>query len=500
MAPPYLLGLDCGLTVTKAVVHDLAGRTVGGCEVRVPHETPRPRWVERNGNLLWRASASAIRGALNAAGAAAADVEAVGITGYDDGLYLVDDSGGLVRPAILSMDTRAVTVLEVWQSAGIMERALRLTGQVPWPATPAALLAWLLDHEPDVLARATYALGCKDFVKLRLTGRVSTDPSEASLSFTDVRTQGYSAQAFALYGLSDLGRLLPSVVNSAEVAGFTTHDAAAATGLRPGTPVISGIHDVDACAIATGAVDDETLSVIAGSFSINQVVSTSPVVDARWSCRNFGLPGRWTHMAVSPASATNLEWFVTNLGEPLRSGSFQFVDDDIARVALDPRDVWYLPFLYGSPVSAEVSGAFVGLRGWHGRAHLVRALLEGVVFNHRMHVEALRSAFPRISQVRLSGGGSRSDAWVQMFADGLGYPVVLTETEEAGALGAAMCAGIGAGIYSSLEDATRRVVRQRRTVLPSAEGMQDLAGGYARYGQLIDALRPFWEAVAGHDG
>ena len=293
-----LLGLDCGLTVTKAVVHDAEGNELGRAEARVPQATPHARWVERDPDKLWRACAVVIRDAIAAAGAAAADIAAVGATGHGDGVYLVDSRGAAARPAILSMDTRAVGVVDRWRAAGIMPRALELTGQAPWPAAPAAVLAWLAEHEPAVLERAEHALGCKDYVKLRLTGAVSTDPTEASQSFTDVRTQAYSPAALELYGLDGLGRLLPPVVSSAEVAGTVTVAAARETGLREGTPVVSGIHDVDACAIATGVVRPGRLSVVAGSFSINQCISDAPAVDPRWSCRSFGFPGRWMNMAV----------------------------------------------------------------------------------------------------------------------------------------------------------------------------------------------------------
>lgn len=495
----YLLGLDCGLTMTKAVVFDRNGVERGQASVRIPHDSPLPRWVERDMDELWHQSAGVIRRAIELAGVRSETIAGVGVTGHGDGIYLVDADGSPVRPAILSMDSRAFAILDRWRAAGVMDQALALTGQVPWPATPAALLTWLRTNEPRALAKASVALGCKDWLKLRLTGVATTDPTEASLSFTDVRTQAYSSAALDLYGLADCERLLPQVVDSPAVAGTVTSRAAAETGLPVGTPVVSGLHDVDACAIGTGCTGPGRLSVIAGSFSINQTISDHPVVDARWSCRNFGTPGRWMNMAVSPASATNLEWFVRDLleadGPRPGGGGFAFVDAEVGAVLPDPREVWYLPYLYGSPVSDRASGAFAGLRGWHHRGHLLRALLEGVVFNHRMHVEALRSAFPNLAEARLTGGGSRSRVWVQMFADALEMPITLTASDETGALGAAICAGVGAGLFPDVAAAAERVVRVGETLTPDAAGVVTMRDGYAGYVRLVEALRPFWQAA-----
>lgn len=498
----YLLGLDCGLTMTKAVVFDDAGTERGQASVRIPHASPYPRWIERDMDGLWRESAAVIRSAIERAGVRPGAIAAVGLAGHGDGLYLVRADGTPVRPAILSMDSRAYAILDRWRAGGLMDDALALTGQAPWPATPAALLAWLREREPAALADARFALGCKDWLKLQLTGVATTDPTEASLSFTDVRTQLYSQAALDLYGLAECERLLPPVVDSPAVSGTVTRRAAAETGLAVGTPVVSGLHDVDACAIGTGCAGPGRMSVIAGSFSINQVISDRPVVDARWSCRNFVTRGSWMHMAVSPASATNLEWFVRDLLEvdgPRSGGGegFGFVDGEVRAVLPEAREVWYLPYLYGSPVSDRASGTFAGLRGWHRRGHLLRALLEGVVFNHRMHVEALRSAFPGVSEARLSGGGSRSRTWVQMFADGLEMPMTLTASTEAGALGAAICAGVGVGLLPDVASAAERVVRVTETVAPDAAGTESMREGYAGYRRLVEALGPFWEATTG---
>jgi L-xylulokinase len=497
----HLLGIDSGLTVTKAVVFDAAGREVGRGEARVTQSTPRPRWVERDMADVWTACADSVRAALTAAGLAGDDIAAVAATGHGDGVYLIDAEGEPVRPAILSLDSRAFGIVQRWRETGVLDEALALTGQHPFAASPAALLAWLQNHEPDAFRRCRWTLTCKDWIRYRLTGEVATDFTEASLSFTDVATQDYCDAAFTLYGLAGAAEKAPPVIGPTSPAGVVTARAAIATGLAPGTPVVGGLHDVDASALGTGCVDPGQLAVVAGTWSINEVISAEPIVDPRWACRNFIEPGRWMNMAYSPASATNLEWFVHELC-PLETerasangGSpFAFVSAEIEAVHDEESRVFFHPFLYGSPHGDQASAAFLGLRGWHCRGHLLRALLEGVTFNHKTHVDALRSAFPT-TEARLTGGGAQSELWSQLFADTLGLTVHVTDAKEAGARGAALCAGVGAGIYPSLADAVREGVRVVRTHEPDPARHEQLGAAYETYAALVSALAPVWPRV-----
>ncbi len=496
-----LLAVDGGLTVTKAVVFAADGRELGVGEARVPQETPRPRWVERNMDDLWDACAGAIRDALGRAGVAASDVAAVATTGHGDGIYLVDDTGRPVRPAILSLDSRAHEIVERWRAEGVLEEALKLTGQQPFAASPAPLLAWMKAHEPDVWARCRWVLTCKDWLRFRLAGVFATDFTEASLSFTDILTQRYSDAAFHLFDLEDARDRQPPVLGCTEVGGEVRSEAAAVTGLRPGTPVVGGLHDVDANAVGTGCVEPGQLAVIAGTWSINEVVSSRPATDPRWACRNFVEPGRWMNMAYSPASATNLEWFVRELCalEPERAAArgespFAFVNAEVSSVLGEPPGPVFHPFLFGSPYGDQASAAFLGLRGWHRRPHLLRALFEGVTFNHAVHVDALRSAFS-VTEARLSGGGAQSELWSQMFADALGLSVLVTDAKEAGARGAALCAGVGIGVYGSLAEAVAATVRIVRSYQPDPVGQERLAPAYDVYQAAVEALRPVWDQL-----
>lgn len=493
----YLLGIDAGSTVTKSVLFDSDGRQVASASRRVPLAYPHPMHVERDQDELWRAVAETVREVLSNAGITGADVAAVGVTSHGDGVYLVDAQGRPTRPGIMSLDTRAHEVVRQWEVSGISDRALELTGQRPWPSAPAAMMAWLCEHEPDVVARTAWALPAKDMLKQRLTGVFSTEPTEASLSFTNVRTQVYDNAVLSLYGLASIRDRLAPVTGCTEIAGVVTALAAEQTGLREGTPVAGSAHDVDCSAIGTGVINPGVASVVAGSFSINQVISLEPTIGAEWCARNGIADGHWMNMSLSPTSSANMEWFAqqfcaADLASGAESGNaFAFVEREVGEILNSPSDVLFMPFLYGSPLPIETSAVFLGLHGWHTRGHALRAIMEGICFTHRLHVDALASAFPMHS-VRLTGGASKSAIWSQLFADVLSRPVEVTTADESGALGVALLAGVASGTYGSLDEAVAQTVHVAARYEPTIEGSARVEPAYARFRTALHDLVPLW--------
>ncbi|MCL6439475.1 MAG: carbohydrate kinase [Rubrobacteraceae bacterium] len=496
-----LLGVDCGLTAVKVVLFNESGYEVGMGSALNVHRSPAPHQVEQDPDELWNRCAQAIRAALNDAGGG--EVVAVGLSGFGDGVFLLDRACRPVRPAILSLDSRAQELVDRWNNSGLSDELHKITGQRPFPGYTLSVLAWLKENEPEALSRARWVLWGKDWLRYRLTGELATDPTERSSGFAEVRTGSYPREAAALCGLEEVEEKLPPVAGCAEVAGEVTPEAAESTGLAAGTPVVTGCHDIDASAIGTGCIEPGPVAVIAGTWCNNEVVSEEVVPGERWICRRFVLPGRWLNVSGSPASATNLEWFVRRMcpAEVERArkegrSPYDFVSSEVSSVMDADSTVFYHPFLYGSPYGSAASGAFFGLRGWHTRAHLLRAVLEGITFNHRYHVEALAEAFETAS-IRLTGGGARSPLWSQMFADVLSRPVEVTAAGETGALGAALLAGIGAGLYSSLEEAVGRAVRVVRTHEPEPAGRERLARAYKTYTALAGAIEPLWPCLEG---
>jgi L-xylulokinase len=496
-----LLGIDNGLTVTKAVIFEEDGTTIAVARRRVPQSFPEPRHVERDMDGLWTATAEAIREAIEKSGRPAVDIKAVAATAHGDGLYLLDRDRRPLGAGILSLDSRAGEIVEGWDKDGVAARALDLSGQTPHASAPSALLAHIKQHQPERYRAIGHVFTCKDWLRFCLTGVVGTDLTEASTSFTNVQTQAYDIAALEVFGLGDLWPALAPVARPDEIVGTVTRQAAQATGLVEGTPVAAGLHDVTASALGIGGHAPGALAVVAGTYSINELVTEKPVTDPRWFCRNGIRTGWWNAMAISPASTANYDWFLDNFCRDLmeradREGSdiHTLLRPELDRALEKPSDILFHPFLFGSPFGSQASAGFFGVHGWHERGDLLKAVLEGIVFNHKLHIDDLLSA-AQVDRMRISGGGARSPALAQMFADATGLVVDVSSADEAAAWGAALVAGAAIGLYPSPQEGAAATTRILRSYRPDPARGAALAKRYALYRQLAEAMAPQWRAI-----
>ncbi len=494
--PRYLLGLDAGNTVIKAVLFDLGGRQVASDALDGCTALPSPSHVERDLAELWRNARTVIGRCLAAAGVDAGAVAAIGCAGHGNGLYGLDAAGEPVI-GIQSLDARAAA-LAAETDAAAGDALYRLALQRPWPAQTPMLMAWLRRHRPDLWERIATVFLCKDYVTFRLTGeRVSEVSDMSGAGLVRLPEGDYDDDLLALYGLDDARARLPRLIEPTDIAGHVTAEAARETGLAAGTPVIGGFFDVISSAIGAGVVRAGEASIIAGSWSINQVFSDAPVADERvfMVCR-FG-PRRFVTIEASATSAANLEWYVRELIE--RGGHygdpFAALTDRVAAVRPRGDDPFFHPFLYGARDGAASRAGFYGLAGWHGEGHLLRALFEGVAFEHRRHIDRLRGAGLVISRAALSGGGARSPLWPQIFADVLGLPVTVAEARETGALGAAIGAAVAIGEIADYEEGIARMTRAARTFSPDGAMADHYARRFDTYVELIETLRGFWSKL-----
>lgn len=497
---PCLLGIDNGLTMTKAVVFDAGGRVIATARRRIAQSIPHPRHVERDMTALWQATADSIREALSLSGRAN-DIAAIAATAHGDGIYLLDRQAQPLGLGILSLDSRAGGIVSAWEASGTASAALPLSGQMPHASAPSALLAWIKGHDPERFARIGHILACKDWLRFCLTGTIGTDLTEASTSFTDVATQDWSPEVLDLYGLFAVAHALPEVALPGQIVGHITTDAATLTGLTAGTPVVAGLHDVTASALGIGGYRARTVAIVAGTYSINETVSNAPRTDPRWFGRNGLRRGEWNNMAISPASAANYDWFLDTLTGADRARteaegrSIHARIEPEVRAALDRNStVLFYPYLYGSPHGPQASGGFLGLHGWHDRGDLIRAVIEGIAFNHRVHVDALREGF-HPTEARMTGGISRSPLYAQIFADALGLPVTVTATDEAAAWGAALCAGAGVGLFTSPAADPRNLLAGAQVYQPDPARSALLDSRYRLHCDLAAGLIPFWPRI-----
>lgn len=494
----YLLGLDAGNTVIKAVLFDLTGRQLAMHAIDGRSHTPQPGHVERDLNELWANAREAIRTCISSARIDSSDIAAVGCAGHGNGLYLIDESGHPLT-GIQSLDTRASAVAaELDSKAGDALHSICL--QRPWPSQTPTLLAWVKANRPDIYEETATVMLCKDFITFRLTGERVSDISDMSgAGFVRMPEAVYDDELLAHYGLEDARAKLPHLLDPADIAGAVTADAAMETGLMEGTPVIAGYFDVISSAMGAGVVGAGEASIIAGTWSINQVFSETAVVDPKvFMVARFG-PGRFVNIESSATSAANLEWYVRELVERghHHDDPFGHCNDVLGRTMPADDDPIFHPFLYGSRLGSDYRGGFYGLAGWHKEGHLLRALFEGVMFEHRRHIEVLAKAGVTFDRAVLSGGGSRSPHWPQMFADGLGVPITVPEARETGALGAAIGAGVAAGIFANYEAGIAAMTRPSAVYKPNPEISAHYDRRYRLFGEIAKALRPLWNELIG---
>jgi len=488
------IGLDIGVSTTKAVAIGLDG-TVLATAVRDSINTqPQPRWVEREPAVF----RTLIIDVLADLAERLAGHQVVGIapTAHGDGVWVLDQDGQPVRDGVLSLDSRAREIAADFATQPLAGKLIALTGQLPMVFSATPLLRWIKQYEPDNYRRIRYILFPKDVARYWLSGDISQEYTEVSSGFTDVSSQETGPAALELQGIAEMAGAVPKVRQSTEVVGGLLTEIAEATGLPAGTPVIAGMHDIVAGSVGVGANKPGDASVIAGSYCVNQLVTDQPLV-GDWLTRSFVRKGLWNLIKASPSSATNLDWCartllpdLVNQSQAAGQGTFGFMAhalDDLP--ALSETAPYYLPFLFGSPLAVDASAGLVGLRGWHTRMDIVRAVLEGIAFNHRYHMDFLPLASGAVPKVM--GGICRHSFWPQALANVMQSEVEISGVSEPGALGAAMAALVGCGMFSDLEQAAAAMVRPGHLVAPNEEA-DLMQTRYNRYVALVETMTAWW--------
>lgn len=489
-----ILGLDVGNTVIKAVLFDMAGRQIAQHAIDGHSTFPQPGYVERDLEELWHNGCEAIRQLLVKSAVDPHSIAGVGCAGHGNGLYLLDKEQQPLL-GIQSLDSRAADMAtELDRKGGDLLQARCL--QRPWPAQTPTLLAWVKRHAPDLYAQTGTVLFCKDFVNFRLTGCLANDISDLSgaglLALPEVLLD---RELLSLYGLEDALAFFPRLVESADIVGEVTREAAGLTGLSEGTPVIGGFFDVVSSAMGSGVINAGEASVIAGTWSINQVFANKPVISPDvFMVTTFGRD-RYVNIESSATSAANLEWYVHRVRADHGELAFERCNELVGSVTPRADDPFFHPFIFGSRLGAEFRGGFYGLAGWHGEGHMVRALFEGVCFEHRRHIGVLREAGLPVESAVMSGGGSRSQHWPQIMADVLEIPLRVAEARETGALGAAIGAAVATGHYPNYEEAVAAMTRVQNAYQPDTAQVSHYRRRYGLYQELTGQLRSFWSAL-----
>lgn len=495
----YVLGIDNGGTVIKGALYRLNGEEVAVVSQKMQMQTPYPGHTERDSEEMWQANVAVIKALLKRTKIRGEEIAGLSITGHGNGVYLAKKDGTPTYPGVISTDTRGRDYVKKWLSDGTFQRTLPKTYNSIWAGQPAPILRWLVDNRPEVMAETDYVFMCKDYLRFRLTGQAHTEISDFSGGgMLNIAEKRIDRQLLDEFGIGEIYSKLPPLSQPLSVTGYITEEVAALTGLQAGTPVAGGTMDMHASAIATGSIQQDQLCVTAGTWSINEYIGSDPVISDELFMCAIAPENRYLVAEGSPTSASNLEWFLTEVFKdvkiPKKQSIYELSNQLVAEVPHDASNLIFLPFLFGTNVDANAKSAFIGLSAWHSRGHLVRAIYEGIVFSHRHHIDKLKAQGGSFKRARIAGGVVNSDFWIQMFADILQVPIEVTKTKELGAMGAAIIAGVSVGVFETIQEATEEMVHVIKVVQPDSRKKAAYDEKYSLYRDVIEKLKPAWES------
>jgi len=493
----FFMGIDVSTTGAKALLVNESGTVVATATTPLSLSTPRPLWSEQDPYEWWAGVTASVQSVMKQGVATADEIAAIGLTGQMHGLVLLDDTGAVLRPAILWNDQRTAAECEEIRRRFGRERLIQTTGNDALTGFTAPKILWVQRHEPEVYAQARHVLLPKDYIRYRLTGEYAMDKADGSGTILfDLLKRDWSTEL--LDALEIPRAWLPPTFEGPQVTGVVTGEVAAELGLRAGTPVMAGGGDQAAGAVGMGAVTPGVVSLVLGTSGVVFATTPSALIEPEGRLHAFchAVPNRWHFMGVMLSAAGSLQWHRDMLAPGI---SFDALVDEAAEVPAGSEGLFFLPYLTGERTPHPdplARGAWVGLTVRHTRAHMTRSLLEGVAYGLRDSFELIRGAgLGEIHQVRASGGGVKSPLWRQILADVLNVELVTVNSSEGSAYGAALCAGVGAGAWDSLEAACDATIRITGSTAPNAEAATHYAAGYARYTELYPALKGIFHAT-----
>jgi erythritol kinase len=492
-ADPCLIGIDAGTSLVKAVAFDSSGVEVCSHEMALPLRRPQPLWVEQDMDRLWRTVRTCLRKVAAELRRSKRVPAGVGLTSTGDGTFLMTRDGRAVRGGILWCDGRAGKIVERLHADGTAAAAFPICGTSVFTGSQVAQLAWLRENEPESLRQAGVIFHAKDWLFFKLTGVVSSDETDESLTMLRMATRQYERELFRMFGIDDLFEKFPPVKPSMANVAPVLPAVAKALGLPLHTTIGSGPMDVAACALGTGAIEHGDASSILGTAGIHQVIMDRPLLEPAMVGMTLchGVPDRWIRMLAAMTATPNLDWFLKELGVGLpgkppreRRTDYRRLEALAKSVPAGSEGVMFHPYLFpggerGPFVKPTARASFTGLSLNHSAKHLLRAIYEGVAL---ATLDCYRHMPIEPKTVYLSGGGANSPTWCQIVADCLGKPVSVPEGSQFGAKGAALNVGVAVGYYKDARDGVRHAVKMSRFYRPDSPRTK-------LYGQLYEIYR-----------
>ena len=499
----YLLGIDIGTSGTKTVLFDCFGNELASYTGEYQMYQPRNGWAEQDPLDWWKATADGIKYVLDRCPAAKGEKIPVGLSGQMHGLVMLGADGNVLGRSIIWCDQRTGSQVDKMNEIVGREKLIKISANPAMTGFTAAKILWVQDNLPSVWEKCAHILLPKDYIRYMLTGEFATEVSDASgMQLMDVGKRKWSAELLKKFNIDK--SLLGKMYESCEITGVVSGKASAVTGLKEGSPVAGGAGDNAAAAIGSGVFREGRAFNTVGTSAVIYSVSDRPRIDLQGRVHSLcaSVPGKWTVMSCTQSACLSLKWLRDNIcteevakAAKKKIDAYELMDELAEKVPAGSDKLIFLPYLMGerSPhPDPDLRGVFFGLSAAHGRAQMIRAVMEGVAFSQKECLDVFSEMGIKTDKMILCGGGAKAKLWRQIFADVYGLPVVTLKANQGGALGAALLAGVGAGHFTTIEEACNGIVRYNEPEDPSAQA--PLYKSYFEiykklYGSLKDEMR-----------
>ena len=497
----YLLGIDIGTSGTKTVLFDENLNEKAAAVQEYPLYQPQNGYAEQDPEDWYNAAVRTVKAVIEKSGINGADIKGIGLSGQMHGLVMLDKDNKVLRPAIIWCDQR--TEKECAQITELVgyDRLVEITANPALTGFTASKIMWVKNNEPFIFDKCCHILLPKDYVRFMLTGVYATEVSDASgMQLLDVPKRCWSDEVLNKLGIDKA--LLADVYESQEITGYITEDTAKITGLAAGTPVVGGAGDNAAAAVGTGIVKEGKAFTTIGTSGVVFAHTDSPVTDKRGRVHTFccAVPGKWHVMGVTQAAGLSLKWFKDNFFKDLDRDAYKIIDDLALKSPVGANRLIYLPYLMGERtphLDADCRGVLFGLSASHTRGDIARAVMEGVAFSLADCKDILDEMGINVNDMTACGGGSESDIWTKILADICGTDIKRLGTAQGPALGAAILAGVGTGLFKDVKTACDMYIRPENTVGFSLENNVKYKAVHSLYKKLYTSLKDDFKTLSG---
>ena len=496
----YVIGVDCGTSGTKTVLFDESGKVIASKTIEYPMYQPKNGYAEQDPADWSNAMVNTIKAVMTQSGVSKDDVKGVGISGQMHGLVMLDKDGNVLRKSIIWCDQRTANEVEEMNQKLGEKKLIEITANPALTGWTAAKILWVKNNEPEIYEKCAHILLPKDYLRFILTGEFATEVSDASgMQLLDVPNRCWSDEVLSALDIDK--SLLGKVYESCEVTGEITAKMAELTGLKAGTIVVGGAGDNAAAAVGTGVVEDGKAFTTIGTsgvvFAHTSNISIDPKGRVHTCCA--AVPNSWHVMGVTQGAGLSLKWFRDNFCNAEKETAalmgvdeYYLMDKEAETVPVGANRLLYLPYLMGERtphLDPDARGTFFGLSAMHTKKDMLRAVLEGVSYSLRDCVEVFREMNINVSDMMACGGGGTSPLWRSMLADLYNCPVKTVASKEGPALGGALLATVGAGIYSSVPEACKAVIKTDKTQEPIENNVPEYEKYYQLYREIYPALK-----------